>query len=256
MIWEAWQYVTTSIEVKQAKQMGYLKEAIAMSARAKRCQAQWGEHYHHCQQAILQAANRAVQHRTVLVFGAGSLNDVPLNELSEKFERVCLVDLVFLASARKKAAQFANVELIEHDVTESLSWISEGQSMVQSPTQWLDDSHVDLVISLNLITQLPLIPVRWLLTDYDYTEQQADIIGKQLIFAHLNYLQQFAGEVCLIADREDAEFDERGHEIERFDPWWDVEAPPTEYTWEWELVPLGEANSQSWQKNTVGVSFL
>lgn len=256
MIWEIWQHITTKPKIKEVKTMGYLKESIAMIARSKRCKKEWGEHYEHCKRSILQAADRAVQHHTVLILGAGSLNDIPLQELSAKFEKVLLVDLVFLAEARKKAAQFANVELIEHDVTESLAWISEGETMVQSPTAWLDDSSIDLVVSLNIVTQLPLIPVRWLMTDYKFKEDQVDIVGKQLIFAHLNYLKQFAGEVCLIADREDVEFDKQGHEVDRFDPWWDVEPPKAEFSWQWEVVPLGEAGRQHWQKNTVGVSFL
>ena len=256
MIFEFLQYLTTSTQIEQAKKMGYVKEAIAMSARAERCQAEWGSHYKQCQQVILQAIKRAVLHRSVLIFGAGSLNDVPLDALAKQFEKVLLVDLVFLKSARQQASKYSNVELIEHDVTESLEWISEGQAMVQTPTAWLDDNEIDLVISLNLITQLPLIPVRWLLNDFNLSEDAADIVGKQLIFAHVNYLKQFPGEVCLIADRLDIEFDQQGHEVDRFDPWWDVEPPKAEMTWEWEVVPLREAASKQWQKNRVGVSFL
>jgi len=256
MIFEFLQYLTTSTQIEQAKKMGYVKEAIAMSARAERCQQEWGSHYKQCQQVILQASKRAVQHRSVLIFGAGSLNDVPLETLAHQFEKVLLVDLVFLKSAREQADKYSNVELIEHDVTESLEWISEGQAMVQNPTAWLDENDIDLVISLNLITQLPLIPVRWLLNDFNLSEDAADIVGKQLIFAHVNYLKRFTGEVCLIADRLDIEFDQQGREVDRFDPWWDVEPPKAELTWEWEVVPLREAASKQWQKNRVGVSFL
>ncbi|MDX1353222.1 MAG: hypothetical protein R3254_09430 [Thiomicrorhabdus sp.] len=256
MILEYWQYLTTPTKIEQAKKMGYVKEAIAMQARAKRCRQEWGEHYQHCQKAILEAAQRAVQHRTVLIFGAGSLNDIPLAELANQFETVLLVDLVFLSAAQNRANQYENVFLIEHDITESLDWISAGKEMVQKPSTWLDDSAIDLVVSLNIITQLPLIPVRWLIKDFNLSEEAADIVGKQLIFAHMNYLKQFAGEVCLIADRLDIEFNEYGQEVDRFDPWWDVEPPKAEYTWEWEVIPLAEAGSNKWQKNQVGVSFL
>lgn len=256
MILEFWQYLTTSTKIEQAKKMGYVKEAIAMQARAKRCQNEWGEHYLNCQKAILKASQRAVQHRTVLVFGAGSLNDIPLSELANQFETVLLVDLVFLSSAQNTAKQYENVFLIEHDITESLEWISDGKDMVQTPSAWLDDDSIDLVVSLNIITQLPLIPARWLLNDFNLSEDAADIVGKQLIFAHMSYLKQFSGEVCLIADRLGIEFNERGQEVDRFDPWWDVEPPKADYTWEWEVIPLGESGSNKWQKNRVGVSFL
>ena len=251
-----WQYLSTKPSIVEAKKMGYLKESIAMSARAKRCQNQWGVHYQYCQNAILESVNRSVQRRTILIFGAGTLKDIPLEELAGLFQRVILVDLVFLSTAYQQVAKFNNVELVEHDVTESLSWISQGQVFVQNPTQWLDDESIDLVVSLNIVTQLPLIPVRWLMTEFQFREEEVDIIGKQLIFAHLNYLRQFSGEVCLIADREDVEFDRAGKEVDRFDPWWDVEAPNTAYTWQWEVVPLGEGAHGRWQKNKVGVSFL
>ncbi|WP_321323826.1 hypothetical protein [Thiomicrorhabdus sp.] len=256
MILEFWKYLTTTPKIKQAKEMGYVKEAIAMDARAKRCQKEWDEHYQNCRKVILKAAERAVQHRTVLIFGAGSLKDVPVTELATQFEQVYLVDLVFLKSAQNKVQGLENVFLIEHDVTESLDWISQGEAVVQSPSAWLDDTTIDLVVSLNLITQLPLIPVRWLITDFNLSEEDADIVGKQLIFAHMHYLRQFSGEVCLIADRLDIEFNELGQEIDRFDPWWDVEPPKADFNWEWQVIPLGENGSNKWQKNYVGVSFL
>lgn len=256
MIWEMWQYLTTPTKFTEAKTMGYLKEAIAMAARAKRCQPQWNAHYEHCQHAILQAANRAVQKRKVLILGAGSLNDIPLSELCASFQQVILVDLVFLDSARKLALKYPNLSLVEHDVTESLEWLSSGRDMVQQPKAWLDDPQIDLVVSLNLVTQIPLIPVKWLMTDYGLNEEDADIVGKQLIVAHLNYLKQFSGEVCLIADRNSREFNVAGDVVDEFDPWWDIEPPRAQNTWDWEIIPLGEASNETWQKNTVGVSFL
>ncbi len=256
MIWEIWQYLATTPKIAQAKEMGYLKESIAMAARANRCKAEWGAHYEFCKNGILEAADRALKIRKVLIFGAGSLQDIPLAELSDRFDKVLLVDLVFLKSARKAVKKYANIELIEHDVTESLSWISSGQAMAQNPTKWLDDQELDLVVSLNLITQLPLIPVRWLMAQCQFTEEQADILGKQLIFAHLHYLRQFPGEVCLIADRQGVEFDRQGVEIDRYDPWWDIEPPAPNYFWEWEVIPIGEGLQGRWQKNKVGISFL
>jgi putative NADH-flavin reductase len=87
MIKELWQYVATSTELPVAKQMGFLKEAIAIDARAKRCHRQWDAHYLKCKETIVAATQRAVQKRTVLVFGAGSLNDIPLSYLSSQFLR-------------------------------------------------------------------------------------------------------------------------------------------------------------------------
>ncbi len=256
MLKELWQYVSSSTSLPLAKEMGFLKEAIAMEARAKRCQQSWGGHYQSCQKAILTASQRAVQKRTVLIFGAGSLHDVPLGILSAQFERVLLVDLVFLNSAKALAEQFDNIELIEHDVTESLVTIQNGQLFVERPMAWLDDATIDLVVSLNLITQLPLIPVRWVMEHFEVSEIEGDILGKQLILAHLLYLKAFKGEVCLIADREGVESDATGKVLDRFDPWWDIEPPKAVNEWFWTLIPLGEVDKHTSQTNCVGVSFL
>lgn len=256
MIKALWQYVSTPTELPYGKKMGFLKEAIILSARSKRCHKQWEPHYLKCKEMIVAAAQRAVQKRTVLILGAGTLQDIPLNYLSSQFFRVVLVDLVFLKPARQMAAHYANIELVEHDITESLEWLHQGKTLVQPPLKWLDDTSIDLVISLNLITQLPLIPVRWLMTHFGLSEIDADIVGKQLIFAHLNYLKQFSGEVCLIADRVSIEFDERGMELDRLDPWWGVEAPNAEAHWQWEVIPLGEGEASKSQINTVEASIL
>ena len=256
MIWEAFQYLTTRPKLPVAKDMDYLKESIAMVARAKRCQPQWNAHYQQCQQAIIKSFNCLEQKRIAIIIGAGTLHDVPLTALSEAFEKVILVDLVFLKSAYRMADKYDNIELVEHDVTESLNEIKNGSSKLVKPERWLEDERVDLVVSLNLVTQLPLIPVRWLMKRFHFTEAQVDSIGKQLISEHLSYLSKFDARVCLIADQEDVEFNQAGEVVDRFDPWWEVEPPKTEYTWEWQVIPLGEGRPGVWQQNRVGVSFL
>lgn len=255
MIWESWQYLTTPVANPLAKQMGFLTESIALAARAQRCKTTWEPHYKYCQATLVKAVERSVGRRSVLIFGAGSLRDIPLAYLAAQFQKVILVDLVFLKSARQQASLFANVELVEHDVTESLTWAYNGQVHIQSPQAWLHDASIDLVVSLNLVTQLPLIPVRWLLKKAVIDEPQADRMAKQIIYNHLHYLKQFAGEVCLIADQFSVEFDKQGKPIEQIDPWWGVDAPTAIQSWTWEIIPLGEKNAHIGQRTQVGVTF-
>lgn len=260
MLWESWQYLRTPVKFPYIRKMGYLTEAIAMVARAKRCQQPWGNHYQHCQQAILEAAQKARYHRTALIFGAGTLRDIPLKALSDQFEKVLLVDLVFLPAARKQVSRFENIELIEHDITESLAGLFQGDLTVVTPDRWQEAdagrSDIDLVVSLNLITQLPLIPVRWLMKHFQLTEEQADQLGQKLMHSHMNYLQNFDTTVCLIADREGIQYDVSGQECDRFDPWWEVEQPHPASLWDWEVIPLKESKTQKCQINRVAVSYL
>lgn len=255
MLWEILQSWRTPVFAPFVKKMGYLHEAIAMVARAKRCEPSWQAHYNECQAVISQAVAQSKQHRKVLIFGAGTLNDIPLAELSCAFKAVILVDLVFLSSARAQAKSLPNVDLIEHDVTQSLAEIFTGRLNVTQPSKWLDDPEIDLVISLNLITQLPLIPVRWLLNTQKVSEIKAHRIAQQLIQQHLEYLQAFQGLVCLIADRENIEIHQQSGKPEVMDPWWELEPPPIQRSWPWLVVPRGERSRHISQTNTVGVSW-
>lgn len=236
--------------------MGYLHESIAMASRSQRCAQQWGEHYQHCQNTIIQAIDKCSDFHTAIIFGAGSLRDVPLEVLSQRFNQVLLVDLVFLKSARHKVKSFSNISLLETDVTENIKTLFKGESKLTTSQRWLDDSNVSLVVSLNLITQLPLLPAKWLMRRYQVKEQLIDQISKQMIQQHLDYLQAFSGVKCLIADRWDTEFDVYGKITDEFDPWWGIDQPKTVKEWDWELVPIGEGKMNLGQKNRVGVSFL
>lgn len=255
MIWEAWQYLTTPSS-KLARQMGFLYESIAMSARAKRCQTTWQPHYQNCQLAIEHALAMCHPKRKALVFGAGTLQDIPLTLLSEAFEQVVLVDLVITRNARQQLKNYPNVDYIEADVTESLQDLQAGILKVESPKSWLADDAVDLVVSLNLITQLPLLPVRWLKQTFQITDSQADQIGRGLIKAHLDYLERFDAQVCLIADRVDREFNRQGEKLDEFDPWWGIKPPEASQTWQWEVVSFAESRvANQCQINEVGVSY-
>ncbi len=242
--------------------MRFLKESIAMASRAQRCHDSWQPHYQACRDAILETAEVCEHKRKALIFGAGTLQDIPLQALSRQFQQVLLVDLLFLPNARRQAASYPNVQLIEHDVTESLDAIYHGKPDVSIPKAWLDDPEIDLVVSLNLLTQLPLMPVKWLQTRYDLDDAEADSLGQMLMASHLHYLQLFSerqqdnAAVCLIADRWVRRLDRSGQLIKEFDPWWEVHKPDTQKVWDWQVMPLGEASRNYSQTHQVGVSIL
>lgn len=259
MIWEAWQYVTTPVALPYVRPMGFLKEVIATAARGKRCQKHWSPHYQSCRNSILQAADACPQHRHLLIFGAGSLQDIPLDVLSRRFERITLVDLVFLNAARSKAALYPNVYLSEHDVSESLVDIYAGKIKVSDPVRWLNDPEIDLVVSLNLLTQLPLMPVKWLESHGSFNEHQTEKLGQELMNSHFQYLQKFKTKkdavVCLIADRRIRRLGSCGRQITVFDPWWDVPQPAVQEEWDWQVMPFGESSKGYSQIHSVGVTI-
>ncbi|MDY0135626.1 MAG: hypothetical protein RBS36_00515 [Thiomicrospira sp.] len=255
MLWEVWQHWRTP-SAPYLKQMGYVYEAIAMQARAARCRYTWFQHYQRCQQTIKVLGEQCESRRKILILGAGSTQDIPLAYLNETFEQVVLVDLVFTRNVLKQVQAFERVECVLADVTDSVEGFYHGVLHLNTPQGWLDDDEVDLVVSLNMATQLPLLPVRWLLDHFSLSEAQIEHIGQGLMRQHLDYLARFNARVCLIADRVNREFNREGELVEHLDPWWGLTPPPALTQWDWQVIPFGEGKRRGVrQVNQVGVSI-
>jgi hypothetical protein len=167
MLAEALRWLLTPCP-KTARCLGHLAESVAIESRARRCQAAWAPHLQHSREALLASASHCEQHRVALVLGSGPLLDVPLAELAARFEAVWLVDLVHPLVARWQVRLYPNVRLIEHDVTECLGDLISGPPLDldrlagRVPRRFLDEPRIDWVASLNLLSQLPYLPGRWL----------------------------------------------------------------------------------------------
>lgn len=144
-----------------AEAMGYREGAVRLWSRAGRCARAWKPHLDRSRAAILAGAEACARRRTALILGSGVLADVPLRELSRLFEKVVLVDVVHLPTIRWRARRLGNVDCEAID----LSGVAAGLARsVERP--WpapvsrygLDDPSVDYVVSLNLVSQLPLAP--------------------------------------------------------------------------------------------------
>jgi hypothetical protein len=146
--------------------MGFLTSSIQVRARYRRCKDQWQGHLVQTRRAILSAARRATRRRKAVVFGAGLLHDIPLQELSEMFESVVLVDVVHTWPCRLRAAAFANVKLLGMDVTGVVAQIAKLRSRpalpmpVSRPMELTEDRNLDFAVSVNLLSQLSWVPGR------------------------------------------------------------------------------------------------
>ena len=255
MLLEAWQYFRTKPRLPFAKSMGYVTEAIAMQQRAKRCQTEWQSHYQHCQNAILNFTETLNSKTTLVIIGAGSTQDIPLKQLSEQFEKVLLVDIVFLQHARNAIKPFNNIELLELDITNSVLNAFEGNLSLNLSDAFTKNSKMSAVISLNLITQLPLLPLKWLQNQKVLTsEEQALIYAQTMIKHHLKYLQTFPNAL-LIADKCGRSY-QNNRCVDEHDPWWDLLPPEFAEEWQWKLIPEGEVEKGYSQIHTVGVVTL
>ena len=163
MLYELYTYVTTPCP-QYVRHMDYLSEAIAMRGRHLRNRTAWQPHLEQTRRAILSAAEGSRNRSKVVILGSGLLLDVPLEELSAMFREVVLLDIVFLPEVYKRVKRYGNVRLVQHDVTNMAQKLYEnirsGQPELPSAAPSVPDidKNTGLVISLNILSQLWVMP--------------------------------------------------------------------------------------------------
>jgi hypothetical protein len=226
------------------RRLGYAYAAVACSARARRRTAAWAPHQQRTRSAILAAAARCAQKRTVLILGSGPLNDVPLIDLLAQFQRVILADVAHPPAARMAARRWPAVSLATVELTglsgPLLDPVGEHPPVPAVSAAFLDQADIDLVVSCNLASQLPLIPLARASRRWPSLDEEA--LGHAIVAAHLAHLRRFRGEVLLICDVVRAVFDPSGGLERQDDPLYGVPLPEGE-EWEWDLAPPGELSS-------------
>jgi hypothetical protein len=237
-----------------ARRLGLLGESIAISARHRRCREAWAPHLAETRAAILDAIGRTSLRRTALVMGSGALLDLPIAELAAAFQRVILVDVVHPWPARLKTRPFANVSHVTGDVTGTLEAVAKGELGTPRPFPLLADAEVDLAVSLNLLSQLPVMPVRRLEGRID--EAALAVAAQALVRSHLADLDRSPASTLLISDVERVATDGNGREIERTSLIADLPEPAADRTWWWNIAPAPEADPVASERRRVVARFV
>lgn len=230
---------------REARRFGHLAEAIAITARERRCRAAWGPHLARTRAALLASARTCRRRRRALLLGSGPLLDVPLVELAGLFEEVWLLDMVHPWAARRAARRLGNVRLLDYDAGGGLAaLLARGcpPAAPPLPAPLPDDGRLDWLASINLLSQLPLLPLRWLESHCPAMDAAARAAyGEALIRAHLDSLAATPAQVCLIADRRQELRGADGGLLESRDyaaclgtGWRCLDE------WDWEVAPPGE----------------
>lgn len=234
----------------EARRMGYLRAAIGLQSRASRCRTAWSNHVENCRTAVRHSIARSTGYRTALVLGSGLGLEFPLDELAARFERVVLADIIHLPRLRQQAARHGNVELLSIDLASLarplLLDVPGDPAAVEAlvapprlPPKIL--ANLDWVVSCNLLSQLPMLPVAWLERGGDWKAADLERIGRRIMACHLEWLGSLPGERCLIADAQQIVRDAAGNVLECTD----IAAAfglnrYVTASWEWQLAPPGE----------------
>ncbi len=225
-----------------AREMGYVRELIGIRRRYRQWRSAWQPHCEHSRQVIRQAINRCRQRRKAVVLGSGFLLDVPLAELSTSFREVILVDLLHPLTTRWRTRRYQNVMLLAADVcgTAEAVWraVEERSPLPRAtPELFVADAEVDLVVSLNLLSQLPCIPEQYIRRTGTHSSAEITSYCRDVVQTHLDYLRRLPGVVTLIADFEARTISSAGNEVARHGTLYGVEFPFAGERWDWPLVP-------------------
>ncbi|UTW51411.1 hypothetical protein KFF05_16115 [bacterium SCSIO 12827] len=215
------------------KRLGYLKEQIAIAARHRRLHPAWKEHLVRSRRFVLWSAANCPGQNKVVILGSGGLLDAPLCDLADDFAEVVLIDIFHPPAVQAWAAQYPNVYLVETDLTGLVDGLAQSEMPSEPPLPDIPEADADLVVSLNLLSQLPLIPARHV------PEKQAKAFATEIQRQHLRALQALPGRVCLITETV-REFVEDGEVNETEPALGDIKLPEPDERWIWNLAPAPE----------------
>ncbi len=231
------------------KEIGYLKELLAIQSRYNRCKQHWQQHVETTKQQIVESARTCKQHRKVVLMGTGLLLDIPVQELSQMFTEVLLIDIIHVPEVERYCRQFANVRCVHHDVTEMVNQLYELGTMkgkgglpthAVQPTYLLDDSEIDLVVSVNIMSQLPIMPQLYLERTCGFKESDFRGFNSSMVQQHLEYLRKFNASVLLITDVHRHLLDATGKIVDTENVIEHISLPKQRHEWKWDIAPRPE----------------
>ncbi len=246
MLLELFTYLTTPCP-PYVRNMGYLREAIGLKCRYKRHPARWQPHLERTRQFVLSAAVKCRNRGRVVILGSGLLLDVPLDALSAMFRDVVLIDIVCLPEIRRRIKRYGNVSSFQGDVTGIVETLYQNVScgrrelpFVAPVLPWID-KDTDLVISLNVLSQLMVVPRMYVLKKLpEIAKDRIDAWCRHIVEAHYAFLASRPCNVCLIADHRYSKYDGNGKITAQGSTLYGMSLPTPDDSWVWDIAPIGE----------------
>lgn len=232
--------------------LGLRGDAVRLWARRARCKLAWAAHEAQCHAIVRAAMSGLPRQRTALVLGSGLVRDVPIADLARAFETVVLVDAVHLPLTRLRLARHRNLRFVTADISGVARWLT-GKAKTREDTlaPFIADTTIDLVISANVLSQLPLGPEDWAETHPSQAPLPAPELARAIIGWHLADLARFQSRVCLLTDTALNEFDSEGRCIANVDLLYGHTLPAPDAAWDWPVAPEDESDKGVTQVHTV-----
>lgn len=233
-----------------ARKLGYARAAVSLWSRRRRWAKSWREHEANSRAFVLEIAESCRRRDTLWLLGGGTLADIPLAELSAMFRRIVIFDIALLPTARRQVRRFINVELRLADITGIVEPLTEWQPRTPLPIpsaavlQDLDPVPPDGVVSLNLLSQLPLLPMEFARRQ-GAGRNAAEEFGRAILQAHLQALSAFACPVGLVVDAARIWRNRSSELVMRESAVLELSLPTPQREWYWPVAPRGEIDPET-----------
>ena len=220
------------------RRMGLVDDSVGLWSRSTRRRREWQPHYERCKAVMNGVIEKLPQRRTVAVLGSGLVQDVPIDALCASFQRVLLVDAVHLPMVKWRMRARPRVSLVTRDLT----GLAAGEAGVRNlPLADLaDDPELDLVISANVLSQLPLGVETLLERDRNLAAKFPADAANRTVGWHLDDLASLGCRVCLLTDVTMRGEDRTGRIVETLDLMRGHTMPAPAGAWDWQVAPFGE----------------
>lgn len=255
MLFELFDYLFTPA-TRQARAMGYLGQSISLKYRFKRCRRFWKPHFAQCEKVIIEAVEKTKRKQTVMILGSGDLQEIPIEYLVAHFQKIFLVDIVHSRQIKRLVKNHPKFEAIQVDLNGFLYQKLNKENpmmMIQGPPSL---PPADLIISANLLSQLPLKPAEYL-RKHKVADEKIDQVSFELQKNHLSWLSQTPSNILLYSDYELQFLDQNGILIESKATIPENLLPFNQCRqWEWDLAPIPEFDKKIGLKMKVSSCLL
>ena len=203
--------------------MGYFGDQTGIIRRYRREGERWNTHLQNTRNFALEAM-RGKNSQSAAVLGSGWLLDVPLEEMSRYFEKVYLFDVRHPAAVKKQVKSLGNVELRVCDISGFIRPVYQyvkqynnrrerpPVSVIQ-PQTTLDLSAFDFVFSCNILNQLDILLIDYLVQFFELSHDETIAFRGNVQCCHINLLPRERS--CLVTDYEEITYSPDGMENSR-----------------------------------------
>jgi hypothetical protein len=205
---------------KILRRMDYISDQKGIIRRYLREQKGWIDHLRNSGDFVTEVIqNNDFKH--IVVLGSGWLLDFPLEKILKTVKKITLVDIYFPPQILKKIKIYPQVQCISADITNGyIKAVYE--RLRNSGNKFTVPENIDLpriqyekgmlIISLNILNQLDILLVDYILKKTDFDDGLIAHFRKKLQESHISMLQEHP--FILMTDYKEILFNSRGNVLE------------------------------------------